>query len=46
MIIFRYKISEVGKYKISYIFLFGIKIEWCIYHRKYMFRIEINNWDN
>jgi len=46
MKIINYKKSAVGKYQISYIRIFGIKIEWCFYHKKYSFRLEINNWDN
>jgi hypothetical protein len=40
-----YRKIKKDVYEIHHFRLFGIKFEWCIYHKKYMFRIEMNNWD-
>jgi hypothetical protein len=43
--IINYNSCKIGKYKISHIKIFGIKVEWCFFRNKKMIRLEYNNWD-
>jgi len=37
--------ENVGKYKIFVIRIGLIKVEFCLFNGKFLWRLEINNWD-
>jgi hypothetical protein len=40
-----YTIQQVGKYKFKVLRIGLFKVEWCLFNKKFLWRLEINNWD-
>lgn len=41
----KYNEQKVDKYKFKVLRIGLFKLEWCIFKKKFLFRIELNNWD-